>query len=153
MKRRGQGWVTAAALLTVVLLLRVNGIGFMNGSCGKPSNGALAYYCPADDTIHLNHKAILRDYACGLCYFRRPTTNSGQQKAEVFARMDPDAARLRRWLERQPDPGQAYVRFILEHERAHRALHRSSWHHPLMHPDTIRKEMEANFWAYNSLGI
>ena len=119
---------------------------------GSPT--ALAFYCPATDNIHLNKAAIRRDYHCGLCYFRRPSTPTGKQKQAVFAMHDPDGAQLRRWLAIQPDPPEAYVEFVRQHELGHQRLHRHADHsHPLMHPETLHRELEANLYAYESLGI
>ena len=120
----------------------------------RPRPGSLAYYCPATHTYHLNHEAIAADVACDFCYFRKPTTPTGRQKREVFARMDPDGARLRAWIRSQPDPVRAYTRFIDLHEQGHAELHRHRKHvKGLMHEDTVRMEIEANLYAYRKIGI
>lgn len=120
----------------------------------RPQPGSLAYYCPATHTYHLNHKAIAADVACDFCYFRNPTTPTGRQKQNVFARMDPDGKNLRAWIRSQPDPVKAYTLFIDLHEQGHAELHRHRKHTKgLMHEDTIRMEIEANLYAYKKLSI
>lgn len=142
-------WLAFAALTLLTLLL------LDRDACPPPSNGAIAQYCPDTDTFAINEARLREDLDCRFCYFRKPTTATGEQKQAVFAQHDPQGRLLEEFV-RPGTPGdlRRYRTFVEAHERAHQRLHR---YRPLrsdvMHPDTLQMELEANEAAYQQLGI
>jgi hypothetical protein len=126
-----------------------------SSSCPPPTNGAIAQYCKATDTFAVNEQRLSDDLKCRFCYFRNPSTRSGEQKRRVFAKHDPRGERLEAYV-RPGTPGalDRYRKFVIAHERAHQRLHR---HIPiprdLLHPKVIAIEVQANVAAYDQLGI
>ena len=142
-------------LLLVLTLLLIVSRSSKRKHCPPPTNGAIAQYCPDTDTYAINDDKLRQDLECNFCYFRHPRTPTGEQKREVFRRMDPDGRNLAEYVDRKkPGDLKRYRKFVVEHEKAHQRLHRHRHVPPdLMHEDNIQMEVEANREAYKVLRI